>query len=356
MFNTALYYPTIEITNDRWLKSVALFWDRIETIVPQEMEHPYKRRTTKLLEEEGFLFPHRVDPFCEEVVDLTDDLERFCETKAGRMAFMRREAQQNERFNAWDGLSDSRGVDRYQSFFLHASKLPYTARDRFNELIDADGYVKVSEHFMKYYMALLANRICQLNNMSLLTDRVYMNNLSNEALIQGLKRPFGEQEEDDRLGLMYKIVVDNIDLDPATPIDKIIRFKKNRQDELGAFRNEMLRLVSFDTTGMTIADIENEVRSIYINCVTPAVNNLRGALRDARMDWLNAFTSYTLTGVVSSLFAYANPLTIIPIATGSLISITLSSVMYKRKLNQEEARNPYTYLLKMGDVFRQRRH
>lgn len=353
MFNTALYYPTIEITNDRWLKSVALFWDRIETIVPQEMESPYKRKTTRLLEEEGFLSPYRVDPFCEEVVDLKDDLERFCETKAGRMAFMRRELQRNERFYAWDGLSDRRGVDRYQSFFIHASKLPYTARGRFNELIDADGYIKVSELFMHYYMTLLANRICQLNNMSLLTDRVYLNDLSNEVLVEGLKRPDGKQEEEKRLGLMYKVVVDNIELDPATPIERIIRFKKNRQDELGAFRNEMSQLVSFDTTGMTIADIENEVRSIYTNSVTPAVDNLKGALRDARMDWLNNLTSHTLTGIVSSLFALEDPVTIIPFAASSLIRITLSSVRYKKRLNQEGKRNPYTYLLKMGDFFHQ---
>jgi len=33
LFENALYYPHIDIHNDRWLKSAALFWDRIETIV-----------------------------------------------------------------------------------------------------------------------------------------------------------------------------------------------------------------------------------------------------------------------------------------------------------------------------------
>ena len=35
MFSRALYYPTIDIKNGRWLKSAALFWDSIETIVPE---------------------------------------------------------------------------------------------------------------------------------------------------------------------------------------------------------------------------------------------------------------------------------------------------------------------------------
>ena len=32
-FTRALYYPTIDITNDEWLKTAVLFWDEINTIV-----------------------------------------------------------------------------------------------------------------------------------------------------------------------------------------------------------------------------------------------------------------------------------------------------------------------------------
>ena len=38
MFDSALYYPTKDIHNEAWLKSAALFWDRIETIVPESEE------------------------------------------------------------------------------------------------------------------------------------------------------------------------------------------------------------------------------------------------------------------------------------------------------------------------------
>ena len=42
MFERALYYPTIDIQNEAWLKSAALFWDRIETIVSESEERPYR--------------------------------------------------------------------------------------------------------------------------------------------------------------------------------------------------------------------------------------------------------------------------------------------------------------------------
>lgn len=63
MFDKALYYPTVEIKNEGWLKSAILFWNRIETLVPESMDSPYKKRTELLLEEAGLLYPHRIDPY-----------------------------------------------------------------------------------------------------------------------------------------------------------------------------------------------------------------------------------------------------------------------------------------------------
>ena len=59
MFEKALYYPTIDIQNDRWLKSAVLFWDKIETIVPESEERPYRRRNTRILHENEILFAHK---------------------------------------------------------------------------------------------------------------------------------------------------------------------------------------------------------------------------------------------------------------------------------------------------------
>ena len=53
MFDSALYYPTIDIHNEVWLKSAALFWDRIETIVSELEENPDRRRSTRYLQDEG---------------------------------------------------------------------------------------------------------------------------------------------------------------------------------------------------------------------------------------------------------------------------------------------------------------
>lgn len=37
-FTRALYYPTIDITNEQWLKTAILYWDEISTIVPSSID------------------------------------------------------------------------------------------------------------------------------------------------------------------------------------------------------------------------------------------------------------------------------------------------------------------------------
>ena len=56
-FTRALYYPTIDISNEAWLKTATLYWDEINTIVPSSIVHPYKRHTTQFLADEGVIRP-----------------------------------------------------------------------------------------------------------------------------------------------------------------------------------------------------------------------------------------------------------------------------------------------------------
>ncbi len=63
MFSKALYYPTIDISDEDWLKTAYLFWDGIRTIVPESMaDKAYGNNTTMFLAEVGFLEPIIVRP------------------------------------------------------------------------------------------------------------------------------------------------------------------------------------------------------------------------------------------------------------------------------------------------------
>ncbi len=85
MFGNALYYPTIDIKNDAWLKSTELFGDWIETIVPQsKAEWSYENRTTRTLYENNILGSYVVNPWSDEVAGQEDNVRRFIGVREGK--------------------------------------------------------------------------------------------------------------------------------------------------------------------------------------------------------------------------------------------------------------------------------
>ena len=66
-FTKSLYYPWIDIQDDKWLKSAALYWEEIQTIVPETIDNPYSTNTAKYLEENEILTPLRVHSDMDDI-------------------------------------------------------------------------------------------------------------------------------------------------------------------------------------------------------------------------------------------------------------------------------------------------
>ena len=218
-----------------------------------------------------------------------------------------------------------------------------------------DGFILARKGFMSFYMTLLANRICQNNNLSLLTDKAKVNGFSKKILTDGVSQNLrGRELEGLQSGVMYEIMMEDINIDPTTPIEMIIRYKTERADELGRFREEMDRLMDFNIEGMTAGDIENQLNRIYENQVIPALNDVKTTLKEGRIEWwMNQASSYLLCGIVPTAITLSNPGALSAIALGISygLSLTLSVVNYVRHNRAVERRNPYTYLLKMNRSF-----
>ena len=363
MFESALYYPTIDIHNDRWLKSAVLFWDRIETIVPESEVNPYRRRSTRILQEEGILFPRIVNPFCEEVNGLEQDVIRYMDTPEGKKSFIkpwgvsavsmasrRGLTEENRAYNdvkRREYLTDKMtGI--YRDFYIHVEKLPMMLRERLAGHVNEDGYVWASRGFMSFYMTLLANRICQNNRLALLTDRVNQNNLSNKILIEGLA-PAGLRAREQKMkrGVMYQIIMDDIKIPPNTRMETIVQYKKDRRHELALFRAEMDRLTAFEIEGMNAKDIEHEIWSIYTKQVKPAMDGIKATLKDSGINWWSGLGACVFTGLLPAVLGFGADLkTNIAIGTSQCLGLALTTVPYVRK-RMEVSGSPYSYFVKL---------
>ena len=130
MFGKALYYPTIDIKDEDWLKNAFLFWDGICTIAPASLGmNAYHNNTTQFLEDEGFLSVIKVNPESPEVRDMARVVKKYAQSEEG-MAYL------NLRLP--DGIYSSPYDDERSEFYLHNEKLPFEVQQLIADKIGDD--------------------------------------------------------------------------------------------------------------------------------------------------------------------------------------------------------------------------
>ena len=150
-FTKALFYPTIDIKNENWLKTAILFWDEINTIVPESINNPYQERATQYLSDEGILKPIQVSPDNDFIEELSEETFDYLNTNEGFQLLT-----EGGRY----GLHrDKLPRDISRLFDIYPEKLPYEIQRILHHRMTDDGWLRVDGGFAKFYMTLLANKI-----------------------------------------------------------------------------------------------------------------------------------------------------------------------------------------------------
>nr|WP_293834096.1 DUF6236 family protein [uncultured Arsenicibacter sp.] len=348
-FSRALYYPTIDIGNWDWAKSAALFWDTIQTIVPQSINDPYTSKVTKIMYDEGVLVPLNVNPEMGLIHDLASEVERFLQTNEAFEYLVKGK----ETFIHKDKLP--RELQRIAR--IHPEKMSSEIRHAISADISEDGWMQVDRRFARFYMSLLANKICDNERLVLLTDDEQASNLTEKARvdnqIQVLKRREYDYKRDERTtlhlseGLLSNLALRGIKFSPDTDVIDVIRFKRNYQDELGAFRTNLTRLVKDIPKDITFEQLQYQVNDIYINEFLPSYNNLKSALDGSKLKWIAdnvmkiSFFSTGATALPTMMLGANIPQALIAGAGVSLIS---SVVSYNVDKTERLRNNPYSFL------------
>ncbi len=155
MFNKALYYPWILIQDEAWLKTSALYWNEISTIVPASMGKPYSDSDSRALEEEGILKPLRVTSSSRETAALRNEVIEYFDDYKNYYAnvIAGHECDKCKAHIYWEKID---------------TKLHSLIQSRLHDF--NDNYVKVDQNFSDFYMTILANRIAQSKGLNLITD------------------------------------------------------------------------------------------------------------------------------------------------------------------------------------------
>lgn len=351
-FTKALFYPTIDISNEDWLKNAVLFWDEINTIVPSSINNPYQENTTQYLYDEGILKPMAVSPDHDFIEDLTTDTLNYLNT--------------NEAFQL---LTQGRGrnsvihrdklpKDVSRLFDIHPEKLPYEIQHQLRRNITDEGWFRVDSNFALFYMTLLANKICEQNSIALLTDNSLTSNLSdlvrldNQIAIKGRDYSFDHHRNEKYIhlgqGLLTNLIIQGVNLSKASSLEDIVNFKARHRDELGLFRTNIAKLTSGVSKDLPYDAFRQEISDIYNDEFLPSYNNFRKSLNSAGIKWTAdnfmkvSFFSTPATAIPMALLGLSLPQALL---AGVGVSMISSYVSYNVDKRDRLRSSPYSYLL-----------
>jgi hypothetical protein len=350
-FTKALYYPTIDILNEEWLKTAVLFWDEINTIVPSSMTNPYRKNTTQYLADEGILRPLRVNPDIDIVDDLTNDTINYLNTNEG---FQLLTQQHGYATLHRDKLP--RDVSRL--FDIHPEKLPHEIRHILRDNMTRDGWFRVGSEFAAFYMTLLANKICDTQSIALLTDNALTSNLTdkvrldNQIAIKGRDYDYHNERHQEKYihlaqGLLTNLIIEGVKI-KSSSLDDVVKFKRKHRDELGLFRTNIAKLTQNVSKDKPFEAIRQEVVDIYQDEFLPSYNNFKKALNGSGIKWVSdnfmkvSLISTGATALPMALLGLTLPHALI---AGAGVSLITSLISYNEDKKERLRINPYSYLL-----------
>jgi len=342
-YTKALYYPTIDIPDEDWLKNAILFWDEISTIVPKTVNTPYKNRTSLVLRDEGILKPCIISEDNSNLEKLEGKLKDFAVT-----------GDALHYFNHKKTLDMNPYSNQLAGFYLHREKLPLRVQKILEQkgLINSEGWANVSNNFANYYMILLATAIAKRKHLCLLTGDSMDYDLSscydfsiegiNDFATESIKKPMGDM-------IMFRLVIGGFTVNPLTSIEDLLKYKLKRKDELSLFRSELENL----TNSVNFQEIESmeELQAVlkakYENYVLPALNDVKKTLSDAKVSWSDCLGQYFTSFCMSS--DSISDIGIGKLALGAGATLLSCLVRTFMKRCSTKRKNSYSYLLSLKE-------
>ncbi len=232
MIKNALYYPHINFLDPNWLKGMALFYENIYRIVPDNVIPNDPEELQPLLEEPAI--GRMINP-SEYSVSAS---EKFIDDKS-----------------SWDAAafvcSDEEEVEKTLSR-IHTAKIDEQVKELFNSLgyknMD-DEWLNVPTELASHFMLYLANDIAKKNQLNLITQSWAPWTATSYYNLDGCIDEFiplykqNNEYSDDPFALFSFIVgeITPINIEEI-PGGEILRFRETRKVEIRRFRETIYNL------------------------------------------------------------------------------------------------------------------
>ncbi len=331
MKDSVLYYPSIEINNEEWLKSTLLVWDRVYRIVPRNYE-PQDSDDIKRAVDSDLIRSIYLDS--DDLKGAVGDFEKFMASVPYTPA----------------GLEDS------DISFVHPDKVDaslYPLLDKFSRGLDSEVWIQLPREVARGYMYFLAQNVAEHRLLERCTDRP--DNFAIGSYFSELAN-FKEEVYDEKASGFYSSLM-MTDLLPKNlsqvSMEKIINVVNRSHDEKLAFRSE---LVDFADQFHRCESPEHArlIYTDYKNKLMQAKGNLKksqGFLKKGGVGSLFTMglpTSMTALGAASLA---GDPFSITAISSSLLIGAVASYSDYAKTKSVKENPCGASYMISLDKAF-----
>ena len=351
-YASALYYPYIDIDDPVWLRTAVLFWNRIQTIVPSEIDDPYQNEDSHRLHMEGFLAPLACDLRGELLEDLARRVMKYVESPdVGHAAL-----------HGVFGASVDRHeipcrpprtiVDQTVQSRLHPSKVSAMLRDRLAAAeYDENGFLLVDERFGAFYMSALANRLAMDTGSVAVSNEGNAFGFQLNSLLDGVVSNSPTAAD----GLLLSVVTESLILDASVPISRIIRFRHQNEARLHELARKFEELGNKVESSEDPREMREKAGRYYRRSVQPEIDKLKTALGHA---WIGAVSGGFRNTITLSAAAGSAMTALLGWAQSNLILgagafVCIADIQVQAHLAGKKIRrdSPYSYLLDVEREF-----
>lgn len=364
IFTKSLYYPHIEIPDENWLKTAVLYWDKIQTIVPESLDAPYRSDVARKLSEHEVLIPLRVNSHMPEIRNLEDDVYEFLSSQEGVELITGASARGGAYLHP-DKLPSS-----IRRLMIHPEKMSYEIRHMIEDMDigmeGRGGFFDVMPEFASFYMTLLANKLSESIGAGLITETSAAHNLGIRARADanlsslmhrsdryrhefGLRRQRYDVPKELVQGALYNLLIEKINIDPETPIEKILEFREKYKSELGRFRSKVSSITSGFPNDISLLALQQHISDIYNTEIDPAINDLKSSLTGNKIKWFTEswMKIAFLSAASTSMIAQTGIGTVQALFAGATLSLVGTACLYNNEKAQIIRNNPYQYLMEI---------
>lgn len=366
-----LYYPFINFRSDAWLKTAALYWDKIARIVPTA--YPTRDSDTVKALRQELAFIENVDP-----VDYKEstgrDFFRFVNRNQVELhkRYAVRQAKVELGYVFYGKMTRELVSTLIEAGLAIETKRPWpdwSGHWRYPHNLDDElrlddelkyRWVGMHSELAQVYMTLLANRIAESKRLHPLAETVpaYMAigappSTVGRALLESDDMNDSIVEAADRMQMAILSINTLAPADPDLPIGKIIKFVEKYGGEKARLQQHLEDLAGCPG----LADIPNKralrmhIDAILRKTILPELRDLKKRLRSARIDSILGLTSLkaVLPPLVPAIASMVG-LTIDPVLGGlGALSFSIATVLRETEKATDAvyASSPASYLLRV---------